>query len=71
MKKILTTAVSAAMFLLVGFGTAIAQDEESDEPEATPVETWTCDYNDGKGPADLDEVIAEWNDWMDDHGQTD
>jgi len=71
MKKILTTTVSAALVMFLGFGTAIAQDEKSDEPKATPVETWTCDFNEGKGPADLEKVIAEWNDWMDDQGTTD
>ena len=70
MKKTITTAISGLMFLSMGLGTAIAQEEESDEPSAVPVETWTCDYRDGSGPADLDAVIAEWNDWMDDNGQT-
>jgi len=70
MRKTITTVVSASLFLFVGLGTAIAEDEESDEPKARPVETWTCDYIDGKGPADLDAVIAEWNNWMDDNGQT-
>lgn len=71
MKKILTTVVSTAMFLFVGAGTALAQDEESDDIEATPVEGFTCKYNEGMGRADLDKVNAEWNEWMDDNGQND
>ena len=70
MRKTIATAVSALLFLFVGLGAAIAQEEESDELQAHPVETWTCDYKEGKGPADLDAVNAEWNDWMDDTGQT-
>ena len=69
MKRTITTVISALM--LVGPGTTIAQEEESEGPAAVPVETFTCDYKDGKGPADLDAVIAEWNDWMDDNGQSD
>ena len=68
MQKTIMAAVAAMM--LVGVGTAVAQEEESDEPGVVPVETWTCDYKEGKGPADLDSVIAEWNDWMDDNGQS-
>ena len=68
MKKILTTAVSAAMFLVLGLGTAFAQDDAAEEPDWTPVETFTCNYLDGKGPADLAGVIDEWNDWWDDKG---
>ena len=39
MKKILTAAVSATMFLFVAGGAAIAQDEEADEMRTVPVET--------------------------------
>jgi len=59
------------MCLFLGSGIAFAQeDENSDDLDATPVETWTCNYNEGKGPADLKAVNDEWNDWMDDEGQT-
>jgi hypothetical protein len=70
MKKILTAATSALMFLFVGSG-AIAQDEETEYPSATPVEAFACSYRDGKGPDDLKAVVAEWNDWMDEQGATD
>lgn len=68
MKKILTTAVSAALFLVLGISTAFAQDDVAEEPDWTPVETWTCDYRDGKGPGDLNKVINNWNKWWDDKG---
>ena len=72
MKKIMTAAVSALMFLFVGSGAVIAQDEEeSEELSFVPVDAYACSFNDGKGPADLDAVIEEWNAWMDDNGQTD
>jgi hypothetical protein len=68
MKKILTAASSAMVFLFVG-SSAVAQDD-AEEPSIVPVEIWACSYNDGKGRADLDAVIDEWNDWMDEEGQT-
>lgn len=30
-----------------------------------PVELFTCKYNEGKGAADLDEVVDRWNKWAD------
>ena len=71
MKKILTAAMSALMFLFVGSGAALAQDEDAAEAPARPVETFTCNYLDGKGPANLDPVIDEWNAWMDENGTGD
>jgi hypothetical protein len=71
MKKILTAALSAMMFLFVAGGAAIAQEEESDDTRALPVETWTCDFREGKGPADLDPVVDAWNEWMDSEGVDD
>jgi hypothetical protein len=69
MKKKLTVPVS--LLLLVGWGAASAQDEQAAGPTAHPVETYTCKYNEGKGPADLDKVLVEWNAWMDKHGVKD
>jgi len=69
MRKILTAAASALMFLFVGSGAALAQDDESNV-EFRPVEAYACNFNDGKGPADLAAVTKEWNAWMDKEGQT-
>jgi len=51
--------------MLPGIGSVIAQDEKSEEPSVVPVETYVCDYNDGKGPADLDKWVEKWNAWAD------
>ena len=67
MKKAITAA-SAAMLLVMGSGSVLAQDDEP-APPLRPVEAWTCDYIDGKTRADLDKVNAEWNKWMDETGQ--
>ncbi len=42
--------------------------EESEGREFVPVETFTCNYVDGKGPEDLDEATAFWNKWADKNG---
>jgi len=68
-KKFYLTAVSAVSFLFMGFGVAHAQDDANEEVW-TPVEAWTCNYRDGKGPGDLNKVIDEWNEWWDDKGLT-
>ena len=57
-----------AMALLpMSLATAVAsaQEEQSDDMHILPVETYACDYKDGKGRKDLDKAIATWNAWMD------
>jgi hypothetical protein len=68
-KKLLTVVISAFTFLALGQG-AMAQDE-ADVPDWTPVETFTCNYLEGKGPGDLDKVVDEWNAWWDEKGMHD
>ena len=49
MKKILTAAVSALMFLFVGSGAVLAQDaEEGEALSFVPVEAFACNFNEGK-----------------------
>ena len=62
MKK--TLVVQFAAILLLACSGSWAQ-EESAAPVVYPVETYTCKYNDGQGPADLDKAIAGWNEYMD------
>ena len=69
MKRILT--VSAAAALLFGMAPALADNHEQEARRFVPVETFTCNYRAGKGPADLDKVIGNWNEWMDDNGAED
>lgn len=70
MKKILTTMFSVFLTTSLISGIALAQNQDGEGPKWVPVETWTCDYNDGKGPADLDAVIDDFNDFLDDKGVT-
>ena len=71
MRKVITTAASAAVLLMVGAAPVLADEHESDAPPVRPIEGWTCTYNEGKGRADLDKANAAWNEWMDEHDQND
>lgn len=71
MNRKILAIVTAVPLALSGWVTANAQEEEEAPPYVTPVDTFACDYNEGKGPADLDTAIAGWNAWMDEQGATD
>lgn len=68
MKKKLISSCMACLVLLVWSGAASAQD---DGKRVIPVELYTCNYNDGQGPDDLDKVIDKWNAWADKKGLDD
>lgn len=67
MKTILT--MRATTFLTVCLSSAVALADQHAEgaeyPDVVPVETWTCDFNDGRDMNDLNAVIGEWNEWLD------
>ena len=65
MNKKILAIVTAVPMALSGWVTANAQEEEDAPPYVTPVDTFTCHYNEGKDAGDLDEAIANWNAWMD------
>lgn len=67
MSKILVARFLAAALLTSVPVTTWAQDN-GDPPVITPVETYTCNYNSGQGPADLEKVINGWNAFMDEQG---
>jgi hypothetical protein len=69
MKKKLLAACAALPLLCTGWLVASADEHEEEKaPYVTPLDTFTCSYNDGMGPDDLDKAIADWNAWMDDQG---
>ena len=47
-------------------GSVLAQDPPP--PAFSSIDSYICNYNEGKGRADLDKVIAKWNKWMDKQG---
>jgi hypothetical protein len=60
------SAVVALAFLSVAGG-AGAADEATEESPIFPVEIYTCNFHDGKGAADMDGWVSEWNTWADEH----
>lgn len=66
-KKILICLISTLTMLA---GSAIASDHEAGM-KVVPVELYACTYNEGKGAADLDKVIAMWSTWADKQGMDD
>jgi hypothetical protein len=69
MKKILLAAMSAV--LMTCSGIAWTQENAAAGPRWLPVETFTCNFKDGKTMADLIAVNKEWNKWMDAQGADD
>jgi len=68
MKKLYVASLVSCCVLMTGSGTILAQD---DNALVIPVELFTCNYNEGKGSADLDNAIAKWNSWADTTGMDD
>ena len=68
MKTNKLTAVLAGIALASVSGAALAQDEP-ENPTMRVVEGWACEYQEGKGPADLKKANDAWNKWMDETGQ--
>ena len=69
MRKVILTAATAGLVLTSAASSVFAQDEEVEYPNMRVVESWTCEYKEGKGRADLDKANAAWNEWMDKTGQ--
>ncbi len=69
MRKLIAALVAAGCYLCLG--TAMADSHAGDGEEANvaaPVEAFSCRYNEGKGPADLDKATKDFNDWADKQG---
>jgi hypothetical protein len=65
MKKYLLPVLSGMLFV----GTALAHDEPA-PLTFQPVETFSCNFNDGKGPEDLASAVAFWNEHQDSQNTT-
>jgi len=72
MKKFLTVLISGGLFFSVGISVADQHEGEAEEANvASPLEMFTCKYNEGKGPSDLDAATKKWNAWADKKGISD
>lgn len=66
MKKIFIAATSATALLMSG--AAIADNH--DPADYFPIEGWSCKYNEGMGPDDLNAAVDAWNAWADERDVT-
>ena len=66
MKKPICIASGAMLFAVAGV--ANADGHEGESIAYPPMETFTCNYNEGMGPADLDAATDAWNEYMDEQG---
>lgn len=73
MKQLFAAVLAAVLSMSAGAGLALADShEETDEgPNFVPVETWACNYNDGKSLGDLVAFAEKFNAWLDEEEYTD
>lgn len=72
MNKFLTLVCAGGLGIAVGG--ALAQDNQPAlelASKVVPVDLFLCSFNDGQGPAELNEAVADWNEYMDDNGSDD
>ena len=71
MKKSVFMLAMSGLIVMLGTNIALADSHEEGELKpATPVELFACNYAEGKGPADLDKAVDDFNDWGDKNGIT-
>lgn len=67
MNKLIITILSAGVITLVSASCVNAQDDDR-MARFLPTELYACDFREGKGPADLDAVVDQWNAYLDEQG---
>lgn len=66
-KKIMVASIAC---FFAGIGTATGTSHEQSGLSFRPLEIYGCNFNDGKGMADLARATERWNNWMDKENQT-
>lgn len=62
---------SAVVGLLLASAPVLAQVSADGMGKVVPVELYACKFQEGKDNADLDKVVARWNEFADDSGMDD
>lgn len=66
MKRTFVLLATSGLICTFMTGPAVADSHADSELDpASPIELFTCNYNEGKGPADLDKAVDAWNAWAD------
>jgi hypothetical protein len=68
MKKTISWLTMGSLLLSAAAGNALAQDDADEAPKIVPVEIYVCNFNEGKGPADLDNWSDKWKNWAETEG---
>ena len=61
MKRFFLWTVSLCAAFVLGIGGVVAQEDEADAPSVFPVDIWSCVYHEGKGHADMDAWVEQFN----------
>lgn len=64
MRRLIVSMLSGCLVFLAGLGLAQAEEHEGPDP-ANPVEIFSCNFNAGMGPADMDGPTKKFNAWAD------
>jgi hypothetical protein len=67
MNRLQVVTCSAFAGLLLATASGVAQVSSDGMGKVLPVELYTCKYNESQGRSDLDNVIARWSKFSDDH----
>ena len=66
MKRTFVLLATSGLICTFMTGPAVADSHADSELDpASPIELFTCNYNEGQGPADLDKAVDAWNAWAD------
>lgn len=63
MKIVKCAAITSLFVSILGSASVFAQD--SPPPAFAAIDSYLCNFNEGKSMADLNTVVAKWNKWMD------
>lgn len=69
-------SVVAVLSVILVLSAGITSAQDNQEPveivsRIVPAEVWTCSYNDGQGPQDLDDAVDAWTEYMNENGADD
>ena len=72
MKQVIHAVMAAFVAMSLGSSIALADQHEEDEkgPRFLPVETWACNFLDGKGMGELMAFTKKFNAWLDEKEYT-
>jgi len=65
MKSLKAGVVAVLAVALMSWGMAAQADHHEGALKASPVDFWSCNFNDGKGMKDLNKAIDAFNKWAD------